>query len=101
MTPLAVTTGELAGWAALAGGMVLSFLYSGLETGNREARHLGLGIRPSHGIGVDDRDPEVSGCHEGLERIGAADLGSHHRIEGSTGVVGHDLDRPRHVGTAL
>ncbi len=30
---LAVAAGELIGWAALLGGMVFSFLYSGLETG--------------------------------------------------------------------
>jgi len=65
VTALAVTAGELTGWAALAAGMVLSFLYSGLETGVYSVNKIRLELSAASGGRLARRLRRVTGAPGG------------------------------------
>jgi len=65
MTPLAVTGGELTGWASLAAGLLLSFLYSGLETGVYSVNKIRLELTAESGGRLARRLRRVLGAPGG------------------------------------
>jgi hypothetical protein len=67
-----------------------------LQIVDGEARHLRLGERAPHAIGVDDRQVHQGGGHEGLDGVAAADLERHHGAELPAEVLLHHLDGERH-----
>jgi hypothetical protein len=52
-----------------------------LEAADRDAGHLRLGVGATHRVGVDHRQRQVRRCHEGLDRVVAADLQRHNGAE--------------------
>src|SRR5262245_12142912 len=59
------------------------------EVVNREAGHLRLGEGAAHAIGVDDGQAQHRGSHERLQRVAAADLERHDRVEVAAAVLLH------------
>ena len=57
-----------------------------------EARHLRLGIRPAHGVGIDHRNSEMRRRQQRLHAVAAADLDRHHRLELAAEVLFHRRD---------
>src|SRR5439155_1191325 len=64
----------------------------GPEVVDRERRHLGLGERASHRVGIHPGLAEQGGGHEWLDGVAAADLDRHHGPERAAEILLHHRD---------